>query len=82
MESVSKKLFIESIKAFLEDRTVEWNEQIGMQDWSELFRLASEQNALPMVYESVYGSRVYRESEVPFGAVIKNRVRQQVYAHA
>lgn len=78
MESVSKKLFIESIKAFLEDRTVEWNEQIGMQDWSELFRLASEQNALPMVYESVYGSRVYRESEVPFGAVIKNRVRQQV----
>lgn len=76
--SANKQLFIEAVKAYLENRTVEWSGQVSAQDWSEIFKLASAHNVLPMVYESVYGSKVYRESEVPFETALKRQAQQQV----
>ena len=53
MESI-QMLFLEALKAALENRQVEWKEGLQPQDGLTLLRMASTHQILPMIYEAVY----------------------------
>lgn len=49
-----EKLFLEAMKASLNNSQVSWDEELEPQDWLFLFRLAEIHHVLPLVYEAVY----------------------------
>lgn len=68
MEQI-QELFLQAVKASLENRKVQWTEKLSSQDWLALFRLAEEHHILPMIYEAVYSCPAAQEAE------------QQLFAH-
>ncbi|MGN0299121.1 MAG: nucleotidyltransferase family protein [Lachnospiraceae bacterium] len=55
MKSESR-FFLEALKASLNGEKVNWNCEMSPQAWLGLFRLASEHQVLPMIYDAVYAS--------------------------
>ena len=51
MEPVSM-LFLQALRASLEDRTVDWETDIERETWDALFAMASH-SVLPMIYAAV-----------------------------
>lgn len=47
-------LFLEALKASLEDRTADWQKKLGEQEILSLFHMAEVHHVLPMIYEAVY----------------------------
>lgn len=75
---MDKMLFLESVRAFLEKRAVEWTEPLEQRQWAELFKMASEQNVLPMVYQSVYSCEAFQSIDPGYAEMAKRRIHQQV----
>ncbi len=48
-------LFLQALKASLQNEKVNWEEALTAQEWAIVFRLAEKHNVLPMIYEAVYG---------------------------
>ena len=49
MEPVSM-LFLQALRASLEDRTVDWETDIERETWDALFAMAASHSVLPMIY--------------------------------
>ena len=47
-------LFLEAMKAAMQDRTVSWGEEVPPEQMNELLDLAQEHHVLPMIFEAVY----------------------------
>lgn len=52
MEPVSM-LFLQALRASLEDRTVDWETDIERETWDALFAMAASHSVLPMIYAAV-----------------------------
>lgn len=52
MEPVSM-LFLQALRASLEDRTVDWATDIERETWDALFAMAASHSVLPMIYAAV-----------------------------
>lgn len=72
-------LFMEAMKAALENRTIQWEEKVTAEEWSSFFRLASVQNVIPVVYQSVYDSPAFQETGAIFAPALKRQVFQSVF---
>lgn len=72
------RLFLAAIKAALEDKTIEWDEMVSIEEWNAFFQLASIQNVVPMVYQSVYNSQVFQETGAALAPVLKRNIIQSV----
>lgn len=49
-----EQLFLEAMKAALEDRSVEWDRQVSPDLMKQVLQLAQMHHVLPMIFESVY----------------------------
>lgn len=47
-------LFLEALKASLNQEKVSWNHDMPSEEWIELFSLANKHHVLPMIYDAVY----------------------------
>lgn len=74
---MNREMFLEAVRASLYNKTVSWTEPLAAQEWDELFRMASAHQILPMIYQSVYKSVSFKESDFPAAANLKNTVRRQ-----
>lgn len=52
MESVST-LFLQALRASLEDKTVDWEAELPRETWDKLFAMAASHSVLPMIYAAV-----------------------------
>ena len=52
MEPVSM-LFLQALRASLEDRIVDWETDIERETWDALFAMAASHSVLPMIYAAV-----------------------------
>lgn len=77
MDSVSD-LFLDALKASLENRTVRWDLEIQPERWRALFAMAEEHHVLPMIYEAVYDCPAARCLGEDFFAPYKRRTIQAV----
>ena len=50
----TNELFLEALKASLENRTADWQKELSAQEIVSLFRTADVHHILPMIYEAVY----------------------------
>lgn len=49
-----QRLFLEAMKASLEDRKVTWGPEVCQEDMSQVLALAQNHHVLPMIFEAVY----------------------------
>lgn len=75
-------LFLQIVKASLEGRKAELPQRVSQEQWEEIFRLAREQRLLPLCYEGVYDSPVFRETAGALAPGLKWEVTQQVVLQA
>ncbi|MDO4622103.1 MAG: nucleotidyltransferase family protein [Eubacteriales bacterium] len=69
-----KQLFLEAFKASLENRIVDWTEEISAAEWTEFFQLADKHRVLPMIYGAVYAAPSFQNCSAVF------RRRQRTWA--
>ena len=50
----SEQLFLEAMKASLEDRTVTWDDQVSAEELKQILVLSQMHHVLPMIFEAVY----------------------------
>ena len=60
VESKENKLFLQALKAALENKKVQWDREITPEEWNGLFQTAREHHVLPMIYEAVYACAAAR----------------------
>ena len=60
---VKKDMFLPALKAALKNEKVSWSEELELQDWIELFRIATTHQVLPLIYEAVYDCSAARNME-------------------
>lgn len=56
------QLFLQALKASLENKKVQWETKLQPEDWLALFQLAEEHQVLPMIYQAVYDCPAAREA--------------------
>ena len=56
-------LFLQALKASLENKKVQWEMLLQPQDWLELFKMAEEHRVLPLIYEAVYDCPAAQDTE-------------------
>lgn len=72
-----RQRFLDALRAALSDKKVEWEEEIPVSDWGELFHLAQIHNVLPMIFEAVYSCPAARNADQQlFKSVKKQTIRQ------
>ncbi len=81
MEAV-QELFLQALKAALENRTVTWDSPLEEQRWFALFHLAEVHNVLPLIYEAVYRCPAAQETEGALFLPFKRRTVQTVMLQA
>lgn len=62
MESVHE-LFLQALRASLEQRTVDWEEELTLEEWNKLFAMAAAHHVLPMIYGAVIRSIAARKAD-------------------
>lgn len=81
MDSVSQ-LFLQAVKAALQQEKVSWTQEMQPQDWIEVFRLADTHHVLPMVYEAVYDCPAAQKIDKSLFTPFKKRTLQAVMLQA
>ena len=61
--NIVNKLFLQALKASLQNEKVQWEQEISQADWKGLFKMAEEQHVLPMIYEAVYSCPAMKKLE-------------------
>ena len=56
-----EQLFLEAMKAALEDRTVDWDDRVTGEELKNVLSLAQMHHVLPMIFESVYSCPAAKE---------------------
>lgn len=70
---LQNKLFLEALKASLENKKVYWDFEISPEIWHELFVLAEVHKVLPLIFEAVYGCTAAKGADEKFFAAIRRR---------
>lgn len=75
-------LFLQALKAALEDRTVDWDREVSPEQWADLFETGREHQVLPMILQAVYGSAA--AASIPAGLLqnCRAQVRRAVMVQA
>lgn len=73
-----KSLFLEAVRASLDDQKVQWDVDIALQDWLALFHMAEIHHMLPMIYEAVYTCPAAGRLPSSFLLPFKQKVIHQV----
>ena len=76
--STVNKLFLQALKASLQNEKVQWEQEISQSDWKGLFKMAEEQHVLPMIYEAVYSCPAMKKLEQGEIQLYKRSVIQSV----
>lgn len=77
MEAV-QELFLQAMRASLENKKVDWETALETEQWLTLFQLAEAHHVLPLIYDAVYSCPAARKSEENFFAPYKRRAVQMV----
>ena len=77
MEAV-QELFLQALKAALENKKVSWEDELEAQEWLALFHLAEVHNVLPLIYDAVYSCPAVRKAEGELFHPFKRRTVQTV----
>lgn len=77
MEAV-QELFLQAMRASLENKKVDWEAELETEQWVALFQMAEIHNVLPLIYDAVYRCPAARKTEGEFFAPIKRRTLQMV----
>ena len=77
MESV-KELFLQALRASLQKKTVDWEEEMTVEQWQKLFAVASGHHVLPMIYEVVYACPAARKADPQIFMAAKKQTMQMV----
>ena len=77
MEAV-QELFLQAMKASLENKKVNWETALEDQEWLALFQLAEAHHVLPLIYDAVYCCPAAQNSEGELFAPFKKRTVQMV----
>lgn len=77
MEAV-QELFLQALKAALENKKVSWEDELEAQEWLALFHLAEVHNVLPLIYDAVYSCPAVRKAEGELFLPFKRRTVQTV----
>lgn len=77
MEAV-QELFLQAMRASLENKKVEWETALETEQWLALFQMAEKHNVLPLIYDAVYSCPAARKAEGDFFTPIKRRCFQMV----
>ena len=68
-----EQLFLEALKASLDNKKVSWDFEIPQDTWRSLFELAIAQKVLPLIFEAVYACPAVRSTEFSFYNLVKRR---------
>ncbi len=69
-------LFLQALRASMKNKKVDWTQEIPLEQWEYLFRLADVHNVLPMIYEAVYSCESAKNVPVQLmGAVARKAMR-------
>lgn len=74
--------FLEALGAALNSESVGWDQNIGSEEWGELFQLAQAHHVLPMVLEAVYRCPAFRRADPELLAFSRRQVAQAVMLQA
>ena len=77
MEAV-QELFLQAMKASLENKKVTWETALEDQEWLALFQLAEAHHVLPLIYDAVYCCPAAQNSEGELFVPFKKRTVQMV----
>ena len=72
-------LFLEAVTASLKNEEVQWDEAISMEEWQQLFQLASKQQILPMIYHSVFRCPAFQSTDPQYQMFLKMQVREGIF---
>ena len=72
------KLFLKALKASLCNKKVNWDFEIGTEEWLRLFRQSEIHHVLPMIYDAVYDCPSARGMDPAFLKPFKKKTVQQV----
>lgn len=73
-----QKYFLEALKASLENKKVDWKEEISQNEWQQLFYMAEIHHILPMIYDAVYTCEAMQYANSEMLAMYKSKMKQQV----
>ena len=77
MESVSG-LFLQALRASLENRTVDWETELTQDEWKELFAMAASHNVLPLIYSSTVHCPAAQKADSQIFSPYKQQTLQAV----
>lgn len=77
MESVNI-LFLQALRASLEKKTVDWEEELTPEQWQELFRASAAHRVLPMIYDAVIHSPSAQKADRQIFMSVKKNVMHVV----
>lgn len=78
----TQNLFLEALRASLQDEPVKWEQEIDTGEWLELFRMATAHHVLPMIFEAVYTCPAAEKADPRLFAQFKFQMIQQVTMQA
>ena len=73
-----QKYFLEALKASLENKKVEWEQEMTSEEWRMLFQMAEIHHVLPMIYDAVYACASIQYCDENVFASCKYKMKQQV----
>lgn len=72
------KLFLEAFRASLENKKVDWDFEITVEDWAWLFEQAEVHQILPLIFEAVFSCPAAQAADKAIFAHYKRKMMQQV----
>lgn len=66
-----EKLFMEALKASLNNKKVSWDFTISQETWRAIFELSIAQKVLPLIFEAVYTCPAIRGTDFEFYKLVK-----------
>lgn len=76
--NLNDKLFLEALKASLENRKIDWNFTIKSEDWMSLFHKAEIHQVLPLVFDAVHQCPAAQAGDIALFQAYRKQVVRQV----
>lgn len=77
---MNQKLFLASMKAFLNNEMLQWEEEVSFEEWDQVFQIANKQNTLAMIYQSTFGCPALLNAvSSEYLKMLKQRTMQDVF---
>ena len=72
------ELFFQALRAALQKKTVDWEEELTSAQWHGLFSVAAAHHVLPMIYEAIIRSPSAQKADRQFFMTVKKQTMQLV----